>query len=298
MAATRLMPGAISLSICSHLPTIAPSTWLNPVRLPPGRGRPATKPWPTGSTDNREHDRDGAGLPLQRRRRRSSRPRGSRRVAARPAPSRTYVSDRRRHWSNVDRSAHCGHPPSPIAPIPGRNTARYDGSSGSFSDPRHQHADPPHAVALLRPRREWASDRAAAAAPIPAMSSPPSHVIPAANGCDSRTIAFYDNAYAKSFTDPVARRPQAARICVRGTGAKSGTCWSRISQALNELATRRAGPGFRKRSIRATLATPANENFIENSAIFDCSDRLLESGFRQSLTQDVGVGKGSRAGDT
>jgi hypothetical protein len=43
------MLGAISFSKFSHLPPTAASTIVNPVMLPPGRGRPATKPEPTGS---------------------------------------------------------------------------------------------------------------------------------------------------------------------------------------------------------------------------------------------------------
>jgi hypothetical protein len=49
MIATRLTRGAISLSISSHLPPITVSTLVNPVMFPPGRGRPATNPAPTGS---------------------------------------------------------------------------------------------------------------------------------------------------------------------------------------------------------------------------------------------------------
>ena len=49
MNAARLMPGAISFSRLSHLPPMAASMFVNPVMLPPGRGRPATKPEPTGS---------------------------------------------------------------------------------------------------------------------------------------------------------------------------------------------------------------------------------------------------------
>ena len=49
MNAARLMPGAISFSRLSHLPPMAASMCVNPVMLPPGRGRPATNPEPTGS---------------------------------------------------------------------------------------------------------------------------------------------------------------------------------------------------------------------------------------------------------
>ena len=49
MAATRLTPGAISVSNSSHLPAIVSSWLMKPVIFPPGRGRLATKPSPTGS---------------------------------------------------------------------------------------------------------------------------------------------------------------------------------------------------------------------------------------------------------
>ena len=47
--ATRATRGAISLSSSSHLPGIVGSILVKPVTLPPGRGKLATKPLPTGS---------------------------------------------------------------------------------------------------------------------------------------------------------------------------------------------------------------------------------------------------------
>jgi hypothetical protein len=47
--AARVSPGATSVNSSSHLPPIAASTLMNPVMLPPGRAKPATKPAPTGS---------------------------------------------------------------------------------------------------------------------------------------------------------------------------------------------------------------------------------------------------------
>src|SRR5438132_5737727 len=47
--ATRATRGAISLSSSSHLPAIVGSILVKPVTLPPGRGKLATKPLPTGS---------------------------------------------------------------------------------------------------------------------------------------------------------------------------------------------------------------------------------------------------------
>src|SRR5215472_2476331 len=47
--ATRVRPGAISLSNSNHFPLMPYSVKLNPVALPPGRARLSTKPPPTGS---------------------------------------------------------------------------------------------------------------------------------------------------------------------------------------------------------------------------------------------------------
>src|SRR5262249_14847537 len=47
--ATRVRPGAISLSSSNHFPPMPYSVKLNPVALPPGRARLSTKPPPTGS---------------------------------------------------------------------------------------------------------------------------------------------------------------------------------------------------------------------------------------------------------
>ena len=47
--ATRVTLGAICLSSSSHLPLMPYSRFANPVALPPGRARLATKPLPTGS---------------------------------------------------------------------------------------------------------------------------------------------------------------------------------------------------------------------------------------------------------
>src|SRR5262249_14341456 len=49
MIAAAVIPGAISLSSCSHLPPKSKSDWVKPVILPPGRATLATKPAATGS---------------------------------------------------------------------------------------------------------------------------------------------------------------------------------------------------------------------------------------------------------
>ena len=47
--ATRVTPGAICLSSSSHFPPMLYSKFMKPVALPPGRARLSTKPAPTGS---------------------------------------------------------------------------------------------------------------------------------------------------------------------------------------------------------------------------------------------------------
>ena len=49
MTATRVALGVTSLSSCSRLPLSSWASTDNPVTLPPGRARLATKPAPTGS---------------------------------------------------------------------------------------------------------------------------------------------------------------------------------------------------------------------------------------------------------
>ena len=49
MMPARVTPGAICLSSSSHFDPVVASNILDPVRLPPGRARLATKPLATGS---------------------------------------------------------------------------------------------------------------------------------------------------------------------------------------------------------------------------------------------------------
>jgi hypothetical protein len=49
MKAARARPGETSLRNSIHLPSIDASMLMNPVRFPPGCGRLATKPLPTGA---------------------------------------------------------------------------------------------------------------------------------------------------------------------------------------------------------------------------------------------------------
>ena len=62
MIVARLTPAAISVSSSSHLPPIDASIWMKPVRFPPGRGRLATKPTPTGSETTANLTISGFGL--------------------------------------------------------------------------------------------------------------------------------------------------------------------------------------------------------------------------------------------
>src|SRR6516165_4261252 len=49
---TRATPGAICLSSSNHLPAIPGSITMKPVTFPPGCGKLATKPLPSGSETN------------------------------------------------------------------------------------------------------------------------------------------------------------------------------------------------------------------------------------------------------
>ena len=59
-------PERSALSSSSHFPLMRYSEVVNPVALPPGRAKLATKPAATGSVSLREHDWHGAGSLQQR----------------------------------------------------------------------------------------------------------------------------------------------------------------------------------------------------------------------------------------
>src|SRR5215831_15751342 len=65
MTPTRVTFGAISLSSSSHFAPISYSNVVNPVMLPPGFARLATKPALTGIGNLRKYDRHSAGRLLQ-----------------------------------------------------------------------------------------------------------------------------------------------------------------------------------------------------------------------------------------
>ena len=150
--ATRVTRGAISLSSSSHLPAIVGSIRMKPVTLPPGRGKLATKPLPTGSATIakmmgmvrvccssaavvgvlcRENE---FGLQRDEFLRESlHRPRV---VGCRPA--------------SVDPDVAALRPPELLESLPERRDAGL--SFRVALGIGHQHADPPHAIGLLRAR--------------------------------------------------------------------------------------------------------------------------------------------------
>ena len=170
--AKRLPPvsrGGICLSSSSHFPLILYSNCVKPVTLPPGRARLSTKPGADRIGDQHEHDRHGAGRLQQsarydgavarddvRRERNQFRrksccmPLG---VACGPAVVDPQVG--------ADRS-------SPSAAVPCSNTAPCGPALPDRPRRGAQHADPPHALALLR---RAASGHAAAAPPSVNMNS-------------------------------------------------------------------------------------------------------------------------------
>ena len=136
-------------------------TVVKPVALPPGRARLSTKPAPTGSMTMHEHDRHGAGCLLQRRHRRIDR---AARITsgASATNSAAYLrTDRdRRSPPSVDPHVAAVGPAQLLQPLHERPDAglpfRIVRGRG------HQHADAPHALGLLRARRERPRDCPAA----------------------------------------------------------------------------------------------------------------------------------------
>ena len=150
--ATRITPGAISLSSSSHLPLSPYSNRLNPVTLPPGRARLSTKPAPTGSMIVTNMI-------------------GTVRVvccnaAMAAAPSgHDDVRGKRDQFRHVSAGvAGVCAPASLDAAVAAVGPAellqrlyerRFAGLSFRIVRGRvHEHADAPHALSLLRPRRE------------------------------------------------------------------------------------------------------------------------------------------------
>ena len=141
MTATRATPGAIPLSNSNHLPPNVSSTLVNPVTLPPGRDRLATKPSPTGS----ETTTNVIGIVRVSLRWCEQ---GSRRAAAQQALSRKFVFGRpRRQPIDIRMHVAASRPPELLEPFPECSDLglRFRIALGE----RNQHTDASHALGLL-----------------------------------------------------------------------------------------------------------------------------------------------------
>src|ERR1700704_524684 len=150
--ATRDKRGAISLSTSSNFPPMLYSNTVKPVVLPPGRARLATKP-PDWIGDRHEHDRNRAGYLLQRR-------------YAWGAHAQDDVGCKRDQFRRAFADAiGVGSAPAILdAHVAAVGPAQLLQSLQERGDPghrlrivrgeRHQHADAPHFIRLLRARSE------------------------------------------------------------------------------------------------------------------------------------------------
>ena len=159
--AARVTPGAISLSSSSHFPLMPYSYWVKPVALPPGRARLSTKPAPTGSRSTANtigtvrvacSNGPTAEPPTARMTSGASATNSAaylRVRSASPAPQRV-----------VDPHVAAVGPAQLLQPLQERRDAglRFRIVRGAV----HEHADAPHALALLRARRERPRGRRAA----------------------------------------------------------------------------------------------------------------------------------------
>ena len=170
MTAARLTPGAISVSNSSHLPAIDASRLMKPVIFPPGRGRPATKPAPTGS----ETPTNTIGI--VRVSRWSAAVTGVDVCEDHVGLQVDQLFREHPHPVDVAGGPTNVHPQiAAIGPTQLRKPLRERGEPGLSLRivfvARHQHADPPHAVGLLRARRQRPRRRA----PKPRDELPPPH---------------------------------------------------------------------------------------------------------------------------
>ena len=158
--AARFSPGAICLSSSSHFPLMPNSNRVNPVALPPGRARLATKPAPTGSLT-------------------FTNTMGTWRVACSSGVSGEFPLTTMTSGASATSSA--ARPAQKFAvartdAVLDPNVAPDDpsqllqtltkGCQASLPfrivrGPRAEHPDAPHALALLRPRRQRPRRRAA-----------------------------------------------------------------------------------------------------------------------------------------
>jgi hypothetical protein len=177
MIAARVMRGAISLSIPSHLPMMLASIFNRPVRLRPGRAKLSMNREPIGS----ETPRNTIGTSRVSRCN----------AAAIGVASPTTTSDCKASncellrligatggcEAMLDLNIAAAHPSIPFElPPESQEPCLYLGIV--LCDAR-QHADPPHSVALLRPRRHRPRRRA----------SEPRDELPAPHSITSSAVA-------------------------------------------------------------------------------------------------------------
>jgi hypothetical protein len=148
IAATRLMPGAIAVSNSSHFPIIAISASAKPVIFPPRRSKPATNPEPTGSETATNTMGDCLCLSLERC--------GN---WSRVCDNRIRLQINQLFREHPHSISVSGRPPNiqtqvAIGPTQVRERGCETGKPGFWLRiafiKRHQYADPPHAVGLLR----------------------------------------------------------------------------------------------------------------------------------------------------
>ena len=163
MTAIRVTRGAISLSNSSHLPLKPYSKMRKPVALPPGPRQTIDEAGTDRVGDAREHDWHRAGRLQQRRHRRG-------------ATGEDNIWRKRdqfcRIFANalgiasapayVDADVAASVQPNCFSPREKRLEAGLDPIDASASVAGNKHADAPHPLRLLRPRRERPRGRRAA----------------------------------------------------------------------------------------------------------------------------------------
>src|SRR5262249_16154723 len=159
--AARVSRGAISFSSSSHFPLRLYSKFMKPVMLPPGRAKVSTKPAPTGSET-------------------STNTIGRVRVACRNAATLSVPLANMRSGNQRDQFrrvsaiaidivlAPAGVGPDVAAAAPSQllqgllECRQLDLAAWIVRGPVHEHTEPPHALGLLRARRERPRCRCAA----------------------------------------------------------------------------------------------------------------------------------------
>src|SRR5262249_48683171 len=158
-APTRVTCGAISLSSSSHFPLMLYSEFVKPVALRPGRVRLSAKP-PTMASDPREHDRHGACRPQH--------------ILGRATDDEDDVGRERGQFrrmlthalviacaiSILDRYVVSDLPTQLLQRLLERGVASHH--FRIVRGQRCERRDAPHALRLLRARREWPCGRHAA----------------------------------------------------------------------------------------------------------------------------------------